>query len=637
MLASSLLELPPAHLARLEPCLFQLDFEGRILAMDAEARKMAPQCRVGDLFTAWLRTLHDQLRVEAPLAGEERLFLSWPEDAGWGLQLQTLPLPDGGVSMQVTPTLAPTEARAENGLAHEEPLPTLWRPLLLKLQQAETRLGIYHRHFPGTIFQQRADLSFAEIGGNIPADWGLNAAQLARSPNAFLDLIFEADREFYLKETTCATERGEAFTLHYRLQLPDSTRIVHLMDVRTPRRSPQGILLGFEGVWLDITRQAIAEKRLTSAGWKENLALLTSGLLHDFRNTMTGISTLSEVYCRTMEDDHPWHEGMTMIRQSASTAQSTVQKIIDLNREKSRHKGYFDLAKLVRDERELLRLVLPRDLNLDFSISEEEIPVFLDESGLRQLILNLVINSRDASQAGQSIGITLQSVTPGTALPNGNETAVHGAILAVRDEGCGIDPAHRDHVFDPYFTTKDATKGSGLGLYNARLFVEDHEGQLSLESAPGKGTTVTIFIPRTGFEEALDEEPAPPPLGRKARARLVLLGVDETDPLVTRLRAEESEVRVLNDLAELKTFFSETKVCPDLLVFASLMPDPQMCEALKGLSVRCQHTRFVHLSHESILPSPDWGDLPVFDLTVEEGSHSHRVALQLLALVPAPH
>lgn len=377
--------------------------------------------------------------------------------------------------------------------------------LALKLQIAENRLESYTHHFPGVFFSQRVDGSFNTVGPSFK-DWIQEPLHpLYKSQTSFLQLIASEDRGYFLAELKRHTIARETFSFSYRLRLK-SGKVLHLLDVRTPQFTPNGLLLGYEGVWLDCTRQVIAEEHLRKSAWKESLGILTGGLLHDFSNLMAGIYSVSELYATQLENEHPWNSGLSQIQKSAQEAQALVRRILDLHREGQNQADYFDLKLLIESQKDLLKIILPRRTLVELNFEEKDFPVYLDGILFRQMLLNLAINTRDAfmGQAG-SVKITLRSIDRGSILGPGFEAhqTAHreGAILSFEDNAGGIPEEFFPKIFDPFFTTKGATKGSGLGLYNVKLFVESSHGNLGVITEAGRGTTFFAYFPITDFSE----------------------------------------------------------------------------------------------------------------------------------------
>ena len=196
--------------------------------------------------------------------------------------------------------------------------------------------------------------------------------------------------------------------MNYRIRLEKSKQIIYLLDVRTPIKTSGGKLLGFDGVLIDVTRQAIAEHRLSNSVWREGLTTLTNGLVHDFSNLMAGIFSISELYHGMMDKDDPMKNGIGQIKKSSMQAQQLVRRIIDLHREKPSNKVVHDLRLLLKDQMDLLQIIIPRSTKIKTDFGNETIPALIEETGFRQVILNLAINAKDAVVKNGEIKITVR-------------------------------------------------------------------------------------------------------------------------------------------------------------------------------------------------------------------------------------
>ncbi len=406
--------------------------------------------------------------------------------------------------------------------------------LFFRLQSAESRLSNYLKNFPGVFFSQRPDCSFSYISNSFETWIGKKTTSLFKSGSAFLQLIVEEDRENFISEIVHHSQKKETFSLSYRLRLPNGN-ILHLMDVRTPQLSPSGLILAYEGVWIDVTRQAIAEDKLRRSAWKESLAVLTGGLLHDFSNIMAGIFSVSELYDSTLEKEHPWKAGLLQIQKSAKEAQALVRRILELHKEVESRRDYFNLNTLIREQRDLLHIILPKGTSLHLELPEQELPVYLDDVRFRQSLLNLALNTRDALNGNPGeVCIKVKTVSAYQKLGEGfleEERANRDAlILSFSDNAGGIPKEVLNKIFSPFFTTKDVSKGSGFGLYNAKLFVEESGGKVGVASIEGRGSTFYLCLPLSDFTEEAEELEIEVP---KVRRRITLYA--QEDPSHFRL------------------------------------------------------------------------------------------------------
>ncbi len=436
------------------------------------------------------------------------------------------------------------------GLAELQQDPANFARIFLRLRTVEARLEQMLSLFPGVVFHQRPDFSFAFIGPGFEALLGLDPQPLARNGQPLLRLIHEQDERAFHAELERAAAAERPFSSVYRVLNPQTGAYVYLLDIRKAVRSPSGLLLGYEGIWLDITRQKIAEDRLSSRSWKESLSTLTRGLLQDFGSALTGIFSLSELYHSTLPVRHPLRDGLALIRENAAEAQRLVRMILELNSDTAGESSYLNLGRLVRDQLDLLKLVLPRGTQLTGPGEDGAWPVHLDETAFRQTLVNLAMNARDALRGPGDIRIALRALAPGEAIsaaahPHPPPLPLPAVELTFADNGVGILPAHLGRIFDPFFTTKESARGAGLGLYHARLFAEDCGGSISVSSTPGEGTTFHLVLPLADLDRAGVRDPGDAAIPRAVRGLYLERDMTDEGPLVEALRSREWEVRTL--------------------------------------------------------------------------------------------
>lgn len=532
----------------------------------------------------------------------ESLFLPFPQERmpWFGYRLQHLELDNGDVFTAV-PELAPAEALGQEGFAGLALRPESVAQLFLRHCLLESRFQNYLASFPGVVFSRRSDLSFSYIGPRVEELTGLSPSLLSKDGHAYEELIHESDREAYAKESA-AHAAGRSFALTYRIQHFRTGQVRHILDVRNPARSVSGLALGCDGMWLDVTRQKVAELRLNENGWKETLAVLTSGLLHDFGNLLSGIYSLSELYHAQLDADSSMSEGLGMIKEHARQAQMLVKKISSLNRDTIGRRNYYSLNRLTREQLELIGPILPKGIKLATDFPPEEIPVYLDEVAFRQALVNFAINARDAM--GPQGSIVIQLAAPANEDDFADVVFHHPpnwkrnfAALVFGDTGCGVPPDKLAKIFDPFFTTKQSDRGTGLGLYTAQLFAENEHGHIGARSRLGNGTDMVLLLPIAALTddgspiEAAEEEP-PADCATTRRRPCVLLHTPGQMPsarLEDALRAREWEVRNTIAFEEIRVFLAEKGACLDLLFIIQPEADDELPRLIE--LVRADHPR----------------------------------------------
>jgi signal transduction histidine kinase len=396
------------------------------------------------------------------------------------------------------------------------------REMFMRLLRAEQQVDRLMRCWPCVVFSQRPDFSLQFASPNIEDLTGISAEDWSRQPRRFWELVHELDASELQQQVKRGAQTGALCTHTYRLRHALTGRVIYVLEYRQPVLSRNGLLLGYDAVWLDVTRQTIAEKRLSTAAWKETLAVLTLGMAHDFRNMMAGIHSLSESFLVQVDDQHPFHEGLSLIQKSSMQASQLVQRMISLHIGQTGERNYHDLNEIARDLVELVSKLLPRRIMVRSELADDQLPVYVDLVELRQVVINLLINAADSMPNGGTLTLRTSRHAHAPALQNmrGVVPRPPCVCLAIQDTGSGIKARHLASIFDPFFTTK--SKGSGLGLYNAGIAVEKHQGAISVQSEEAVGTTFSIWLPQADLSES---DPTNSPSTQTApRRSLLLLG-----------------------------------------------------------------------------------------------------------------
>lgn len=368
--------------------------------------------------------------------------------------------------------------------------------LVARLIELESRLLNIHERWPGIVFTQRSNMTFREISPKVQELTGYGPSDLDKKPGAFWEFVHESDHEELKKNLASLRNNPRGVDSTFRIKNQTTGKISYILEHRISVYRG-GLLVSYHGVWIDITRQMIAEKRLMGSAWKETLAVLTMGLAHDFRNTMAGIASLSDTLMCDPQQDDSNKEYLEDIRKNSMHANQLVQKILDLHQGKTGDAQYENLNDLASDIGELVRKITPRRIEFTTSIAPSKLTIWVDPVEFRQVIVNLALNAVDAIEKNGEISFS-NGIFEGDEFPShtfGITPRTPCAYIAISDSGCGIEQAKLSKIFEPFFTSKAMNKGSGLGLYNTKIFVERHNGAISVESKRDSGTKFTIFLP----------------------------------------------------------------------------------------------------------------------------------------------
>jgi CheY-like chemotaxis protein len=239
----------------------------------------------------------------------------------------------------------------------------------------------------------------------------------------------------------------------------------------------------------DATEELRHLRRLADLGY------LTASVVHDFNNLLTAILCSVELLERDVADRQNPSELARDIRDAAERATGLTRRVLAFLRKEPARPARLDLSASVADLRSLLEMILGRRLRLVLDLDRTLGEVFVDREQLDHVLINLVANARDAMTGGGEVTISTRSVPAAEGSDPTAAPAPSYVALSVTDTGEGMPPEVRERAFERFFTTKEG-KGTGLGLASAHRFAKQHGGCMSLHSAPGRGTTVVVFLPR---------------------------------------------------------------------------------------------------------------------------------------------
>jgi signal transduction histidine kinase/CheY-like chemotaxis protein len=270
--------------------------------------------------------------------------------------------------------------------------------------------------------------------------------------------------------------------------------------VRDDGGRPKGRLV----INTDITEKKALEARLVQAQRLEAVGALAGGVAHDFNNLLTVIIGFSEVALSGLDEGEPTHEMIQEVRKAGKRAAALTRQLLAFSRKQVLAPVVLDLNALVSEAVKWLGRLIGEHISVRTVLAPALGQVRADPGQLEQVLMNLVVNACDAMPTGGQLTIETRNVErgPSPGQPGTDEPPGPSVLLAVRDTGCGMDEATKARLFEPFFTTKEIGKGTGLGLATVYGIVKQSGGSIEVASAPGRGSTFKIYLPRLAQEAA---------------------------------------------------------------------------------------------------------------------------------------
>jgi len=329
-------------------------------------------------------------------------------------------------------------------------------------------------------------------------------------------------------------------------------------------------------IGIDITQKKNTEEILRQGLKMEALGTLAGGIAHDFNNLLTAILGFSRLLKERFEPGSENEEDIDEIITAGNRAAGLVAQILAYSRKQELHRTAINLGLATRECLKLLRATIPTTINIDFQSSADGKNVLADHTQINQLLMNLCTNAAHALEHhGDTITIRLEAITITRENRFSPPTLALGnyLMLSISDNGCGIRPEHLERIFDPYFTTKDIDKGSGMGLAVVSGIVKAHNGEITVTSELGKGTTITIYLPE---HERAPEDLLTTPQNLPGGNERVLMVDDEPQliSLISRMLSKEGySVTTCSDSTEALALYRMNPHAFDLILTDQTMPN----------------------------------------------------------------
>jgi len=327
--------------------------------------------------------------------------------------------------------------------------------------------------------------------------------------------------------------KARRFQAEYRIKRKDG-RIIWVSDnaVFVPGSESHPLM---EGIIVDITERRLLENQLQQARRMEAVGRLAGGVAHDFNNLLTIIKGYVELALNRVTSHPELRGNIQQIADAADRAVTLVRQLLAFSRKQVLKPKVLDLNSIVLNMDKMVRRLMSETVEMTTKVEKHLAAVKADPGQIEQVILNLIVNARDAMPDGGRLWIETKNVELNASFASDQSLIKPGSyvMLSVMDTGVGISPDTLPHIFEPFYTTKESSRGTGLGLSTVYGIVKQSGGHIMVTSEVGKGTTFKVYLPRVedSFQAPRKREWAETP-GEKGKETILLV---EDEPAVRGL------------------------------------------------------------------------------------------------------
>ena len=538
---------------------------------------------------------HTRETVESPAKGVLK------EGTIAGLAHHTLLISKGGAEIPIADSGAPikNEAGETTGVVLVFRDQTEEREYRRRIAESETKYETAFNTSPDAININSADGRFVEINDGFTQLTGFTREDVIGKSSLEIKLwAIPEDREKVIRGLK---ENGFVENLESEFRCKDGSLKTGLISARYIDINNERHILS---IARDITKYLEMENQLRQAQKMETIGKLAGGIAHDFNNLLMVILGYVELVLNDLDSADRHHALLTEVQRAGCRARDITRQLLVFSRKQILQPVVLNLNDSVITMEKMLGRLIGEDIEVITAFAGDLGHVQADPGQVEQVLMNLVVNARDAMPRGGKLIIETANVEldEGYALHHVGVEPGRYVLLAVTDTGCGIDKEILERIFDPFFTTKEFGKGTGLGLSTVYGIVKQSGGHIACTSEPGHGTTFRIYLPRTEALPVRQAEEAPEQVPEQVRPGLgehILVAEDETavreliQRMLERLGHRVTLAANGNDALALVT---EKGLDPDLVITDVVMPGMSGKELIERLRILRPGQRFLYMS-----------------------------------------
>ncbi len=407
------------------------------------------------------------------------------------------------------------------------------------LRQSEEKYRMLVSQIPAVVYKGYTDWSLECFDRKIEEITGYTQEEFNSGQKTWRDLIFPEDIDQAKQLFEEAQKSDSSYVTEHRIRKKNGE--VRWIQARNRIIcNAAGEVDYISGVLFDITERKELADQLVKAQRMEAVGILAGGLAHDFNNLLTAIMGYGEIMLLDLRKEDPFSIYISEILKAAGHGASLTNQLLAFSRKQILQPQVVNLNDVVIDMEKMLRRLIGEDIDLVTRIDQELGLVKADPGQMEQIIMNLAINARDALPQGGRLTLETANVYLDQDYARSHVGVIPGpyVMLAMSDNGLGMDEETLSHIFEPFFTTKESGKGTGLGLATVYGIVKQSGGSIWVYSEPGNGTTFKVYFPR--FEEGVWEQKpkaaGPPAMGGNETVLLVEDDATLRDLMSTALR-----------------------------------------------------------------------------------------------------